>query len=294
MFLKRAHFTAIPLAVFMLLYSCTAIPQTITGNERYENLSLSNTQVRHIHSQNTGEDYRLYIDIPADYYDNPHKQYPLIILLDADYSFPITKLIAEHLSDRKRIQTPFIVGLAYDGPLHYQLNRTRDYTPTFVASGGYGPQYQKVSGGGPKFALFIQHELFPYLQSTFHLSKQSTLVGHSYGGLFASWLSLVKPELFSSYIIVSPSLWYDRPMIFNLQKKILGIKHPRKSPALFFAIGAKENLGSYKMISDLNQFTKIYQKEKQKYRYQIFPFEDHDTIFPTALSQGLLYLYGNK
>lgn len=174
--------------------------------QRFESVVLSNTQVRKMHSEITKENYHIYVNIPAHYYDEPKNTYPSLFMLDADYSFALAKQISEHLSDRSHMPEAFVFGIAYDGPSNYRLNRTRDDTPTYVVDGGYGREFQKHSGGGPAFTAFLEKELVPYLQKHFRLSAQKVLVGHSYGGLLASWTMLAKPQIFSGYIIVSPSL----------------------------------------------------------------------------------------
>ncbi|MDF1761686.1 MAG: alpha/beta hydrolase-fold protein [Coxiellaceae bacterium] len=273
----------------LLLSSFAAASNVVSDVERYEAITLPDTQVRHIHSRFTHQNYKIYISIPVGYYQNIHKHYASIFLLDADYSFPIAKGITEHLSDRHRTSDRIIFGIAYDGPLQYKLNRTRDYTPTHVATGGYGKQYQAVSGGGPAFMKFIQKELIPYLSHNYRLSSERTLVGHSYGGLFAAWVLLNHPNVFSNYIIVSPSLWYDHHKLMNQENRLLKNKHAKPVHA-FFGIGSKENAGSYKMIDDLNAFTAKLLKQHKKnlsVKTVVFSGEDHDTVFPVAFTRGL-------
>lgn len=260
---------------------------------RYESLTIPNTEIRYIDSTNTHESYRIYVSIPAEYYTHPHKKYPAIFLLDADYSFPIVTAITNHLSDRNRIPAMFVFGIAYAGAPAYELHRTQDYTPTYVADGGYGAEYQKVSGGAPKFAAFLQAELIPYLNQSFHLNGQRTLVGHSFGGLFGSWSMLNNPALFNSYIIISPSLWYDNNYMFSYENNYAK-SHSKLPVNAFFAIGDKENEGDFKMVDSLNSYIKTLQQQKFKEfnsNYMILPNEDHDMIFPDAFTQGVMYLY---
>lgn len=149
--------------IFGLLVANTAF----TKSAQIQTVVLPNTQIRKIHSKFTGQDYRIYVNIPATYGANSSKKYPSLFMLDADYSFALAKQITEHLSDRNRIPETFVFGIAYDDPSKYRLNRTRDYTPTHVLGGGYGPEFEKHSGGGPKFADFIEKELIPFLKKNF-------------------------------------------------------------------------------------------------------------------------------
>lgn len=126
-------------------------------------------------SQSNGVDYNLYIHLPKNY-GGSSKHYPIIYLLDADYSFLLAKQIIEHLSDRNRIEEYIIVGIAY-ADFEYKKNRTRDYTPSYVSDGGYGPEYQKYSGGANKFYQFISKELMPYMSKHYRITKNTTFVG---------------------------------------------------------------------------------------------------------------------
>ena len=92
---------------------------------------LHHTLIKEFPSKINGVKYNLYISLPKEYTAN-NKVYPIIYLLDADYSFALAKQISEHLSDRNRINNSIIVGIAYANPNEYKKNRTRDYTPSYV------------------------------------------------------------------------------------------------------------------------------------------------------------------
>lgn len=125
------------------------------------NFFLSNAVVQDLQSKVNGIRYKLYINFPKDY-NTGVTYYPVVYVLDADYSFALAKQIGEHLSDRNRIKEFILVGIAYSNAEEYKKNRTRDYTPSYVPYGGYGSEYQKYSGGAEKFYQFIQTELIPY------------------------------------------------------------------------------------------------------------------------------------
>jgi len=257
--------------------------------------TLPNTEVRHLDSQAVGIKYKLYISLPNDY-STSDKAYPVVYLLDADYSFAIARNIVEHLSDRKNLPKFILVGIAYENPANYKLNRTRDYTPIFVADGGYGAEYQKVSGGAPRFRQFLQTELLPYMQSHYRVQATSILAGHSFGGLFATWVALTTPSLFSGYISISPSLWYGEHYIFKVLDRYSA--SVQQEPAkLFLAIGSEENGGDYKMVDDLQKFAQQLEKSKpspEQLTLKILAGDNHNTLFPGAFTQGLLYLQGQK
>jgi predicted alpha/beta superfamily hydrolase len=269
--------------LFVLLLSSCKIFST-------EKVELPQTEVRHLQSRNNGVHYRLYIALPSTF--DARKSYPCVLLLDADYSFPLAKQIGDHLSERKKIAEIIYVGIAYDGPPNYKLSRTRDYTPTFVATGGYGPEFQNHSGGAEKFCLFIRDELIPFLKIQFQVTS-STLVGHSFGGLFVLWASIQKNAPFDSVISVSPSLWYDHGFLLKWVKRNRAKLVFSNQIRISMWIGDKENQNENKMVDDLNKFYSLIKAIPNVLASSaVLKEEDHDSVFPSALSKGLRQLFG--
>ncbi len=249
-------------------------------------LSLPDTEVRFLTAKANGIPYKLYVSLPPGYATSG-KSYPVLYLLDADYSFPIARGIVQHMSDRSRLRQIILVGVAYDGPERYRLNRTRDYTPKFAPDGGYGPEYQKVSGGGPKFLAFLRDELIPWVDKTYRtIPGDRGISGHSYGGLFANWVLLTAPGTFSRYIIVSPSLWYSGRFMFDLEKHAAAGKGAR----VYLAVGGREGNAQRDMVQDLVQMAKAL-NARYAVKHEVFDDEHHDSVFPTAVSRGIRFTF---
>ncbi|MBN9228015.1 MULTISPECIES: alpha/beta hydrolase [Legionella] len=288
----------IMLTLFILISSLSlmaaaSISTKIQSNpleEKYTNtFSLHHTLTKEFPSKINGIKYNLYISLPKEY-DSNKKDYPTIYLLDADYSFALAKQISEHLSDRNRINDSIIVGIAYANPNEYKKNRTRDYTPSYVGSGGYGAEYQKYSGGAESFYRFIHSELIPYLHQIYRVNKTATFVGHSYGGLFGVYLLVYHPGIFNRYIIVSPSLWYDNHLVLKAAQKKRNF-NLEENTRVCFIIGDQENKGDYQMIDDLKLLNEIIMSKPHRNlstAFNVLNNMDHDTVFPGALSLGLL------
>ncbi|HEX9083457.1 MAG TPA: hypothetical protein VF836_01865 [Gemmatimonadaceae bacterium] len=121
-------------------------------------LVAARTEVRTLTSKANGVTYTLYVSLPHGY-GQPGKTFPVVYLPDANYSFFIARNITDHLSERNDLREFILVGIGYDTPKldtfawqseSYHYNRTGDHTPKFLPTGGYGPEMQKVSGGGPQ------------------------------------------------------------------------------------------------------------------------------------------------
>lgn len=174
-------------------------------------------------------------------------------MLDVDYSFALARNTIEHLSDRQRIRPAIVTGIAYAVPSNCRLNHTRDYTPYFVKHGGYGDEYQAVSGGAPQFKQFFEQELIPFIDQHFRSSGKRYLVGHSFGGLFASRVAVTYPTLFNGYFIVSPSLWYaDKRLLNSISNELT----PPLSADLFLAVDDNEINRVHDMVADIKKYSR--------------------------------------
>jgi uncharacterized protein len=257
---------------------------------------LLGTEVQDIHSKTNGVDYRVYVSLPRDY-DKQKSSYPIVYLLDADYTFSLVQNIAWFLADENELEPMILVGIAYPGvaqekhgPL-FKMNRTRDYTPTRIATGGYGAEFQKHSGGADKFLDFIRDELIPQMETKYRVAPHDrTLVGMSFGGLLASYALCTRSNTFQRLLIISPSLWYD--------KRSVQLPNTRDLPAkVFFCVGGEETKakGANDMVSDLQSFVgKLKAKKFPSFecRLWVAPDESHHSVPPAAVMRGMRWLFG--
>lgn len=279
--------------VIVLLILCVFIKTS--GQEGVEgqfHYTMPNTEIRYLSSNVNQVDYKLYISYPESYRDSTSTKYPVLYLLDADYSFAIAKNITDHLAQRGHLKEMIIIGIAYAGPDNYRVNRTRDYTPVNSIENVWFSEIQKkYSGGGPEFSAFIEKELIPFVDNAFRTTGFRALTGHSYGGLFSSWLLFTNPHLFTGYIIVSPSLWYHDKMMFRLEDGLEGVSGMKK---IYCAVGDREVNDQWNMPMDLRHFVEVLKNKNNpniQVQLKVGDNETHNSIFPTALSNGLRFVF---
>ncbi len=256
--------------------------------------TIPDTQVHTLHSKFNGVTYELLVALPSGYRTSG-TTYPVVYMLDADYSFALVRNIVEHFVDRGDLPPMILVAIAYPGAASnreiYRLNRTRDYTPVFAPDGGYGTQYQKVSGGGGKFKSFISRELFAFMARHYRADPADrTLIGHSFGGLFATYVLLREPALFTRYIIVSPSLWYANRIAFTMEETAAA-SGTRPRARVFLGVGQLENS---QMPGDLKTLYNRLQSPKYpdlKVSMRVFEHERHNSVFPGAVTTGLQTIF---
>ncbi|MGA9827671.1 MAG: alpha/beta hydrolase-fold protein [Rhodanobacteraceae bacterium] len=263
---------------------------------------LPNTEVTTLTSRRNGHEYVLYISLPRDYATHPERRYPVIYTLDADYAFPLVTTICGHFADRGDVPALIVVGIAYPGGIadidSYHRNRTRDYTPTHTLKGGYGRKIQTLSGGGPAFLKFITGELLPYVESHYRADpKNRTLVGHSYGGLFGTYVLLTQPKAFRNYVLVSPSLWYDDKVALRMEAAYARV-HDDLPARVYFVVGSYENQPQHgrAMVDDMREL--LNRLQRRGYPHfdgvgRVLDRETHNSIFPAGVTRGLRVVLGN-
>lgn len=282
-------------ASFCLLAGCSSVDRPYTLND---------TQVIDYTAPDSGHAYTFYVSLPKDYDKRTSEHFPVIVLLDADYSFALTRNVMRMWGDRHLSREAIIVGIAYPGAADntdiYHRMRTRDYTPSYTLENGYGPEVQKLSGGGPAFLKLLAGGILPEIDKRYRTEPgDRMLVGNSFGGLFATYALVTRPDLFRRYLIVSPSLWYDNRMIFGAAKSFIAT-HRELPVKVFWSVGSEENQpppSGSPMVDYLKEFaTLMSNAHLSGYESEVMVFdnETHHSVFPAALSRGLRSLYGFK
>lgn len=264
--------------------------------------ALPDTEVRDIRAQALQRDYQLFVALP-DSYREDGKRYPVVFVVDADYSFAVVRNIAQRLAKHAGMEEVIVVGLSYargDGGVY---SRRRDYTPTTPRKHDYRsdmPGRQPAFGEAAGYAKFISSEVFPLIASQYRANMgRKIFVGHSYGSLLGLQIMLTEPRTFEHYILGSPSLWYDAGVMFD-HEQAYARTHKDLPASVFFGIGGLERLPAGKkrsrseedadMVADLQEFNQKLKSHKfagLTTRVRVFDDEDHASVFPMVLTHGL-------
>jgi len=95
-------------------------------------------------------------------------------------------------------------------------------------------------GGAPNLLAFIRDELQPWVRANYRVDPDdATFFGHSFGGLFATYALVTRPDTFTRYGIGSPSLWWHGGTAFDLEAEYAA-NHDDLSVKVFFSIGEHE------------------------------------------------------
>jgi uncharacterized protein len=216
------------------------------------------------------EERTLNVYLPEGY--SPDSTYPVIYLLDGswdeDFLHVAGLLQFSNFPWLGWVRPSILVGIA-------NTDRKRDFTyPTTI-------EEDKVkfptTGGSGAFITFMETEVKPFINSTYKTTGETTLIGQSLGGLLVSQIVLRQPDMYTHYVIVSPSLWWDGGSLLRDAQTALPV-----GCRVHVAVG-KEGAG---MVKPAKELVKVMQKGAPNpglVTFDYLPEEDHATILHEAL-----------
>jgi predicted alpha/beta superfamily hydrolase len=213
-----------------------------------------------------GEDRIIFVRTPATYERNGLR-YPVLYLTDAEAQMDHTITTIDFLARNGRMPEMIVVGIS-------NTDRTRDLTPTNgTMSNPEGRPFRfPTSGGADKFLKFIETELIPSIESDYRTQPYRIFAGHSFGGLFALHTLLTRPEVFNSYIAVSPTFPWDNGFP---QREAEAFFKERKEldRSLYFTMS---NEGE-EMVGGFDRFKKTLSKQApRRFVWDAMYMEDED------------------
>ncbi len=232
------------------------------------------------------ESRTLNIYLPEGYSPDSAATYPVIYLLDgsADEDFIHVSGLVQYLSFPwiNAVPKSIVVGIA-------NVDRRRDFT--YPSKNPEDLKLCPTSGSSEKFIAFLEKEVQPYIQKNYKTNSEKTLIGESLGGLLATEILLKKPSLFNNYIIISPSLWWDKESLLTDAKAMLdkNLKNPVK---VYVSVGTEGK----QMQDDAAKLSEILSSisdsdSKIKSFYVPMPDENHGTIMHRSVYKAFELLY---
>lgn len=252
-----------------------------------------------VRSSPGAREYEIMVARPRAYAKSDGR-HPVLYVLDANGMFPLAVEIARFLMFEPLKEEPVIVGIGYPVGRYWNTlaDRFQDFTPTpdpdFVRELAERFEFTpKGSGGAGAFLSFISSELIPTVESRYRIdSRRRALHGYSLGGLFATYVLFKQPELFQSYIIGAPSLWWDRDAAWNLVRSYAN--GHRQLPAKVFLMVGSLDANHAAIVGRLGDELQARKCGGLVWRMEYFENETHDSAIPLTLSRGLRWLYGNS
>ncbi len=253
-----------------------------------------------IYSKVLEESRQFYVQLPEDYDREDTKKYPVVYILDGDVLLPTLSIVQDYYSGGFTPEM-ILVGISNAENRTRDLTTSKDEQPVRIQS-------TTQNGEGNNFVRFIQEELIPIVESKYRVTSYRTLIGHSYGGLFAMHVLIHYPDLFDNYIAIDPSLDWDNRQLLSEAKEILPfVDYSNKS--LFISLNGQLHMQKPEMtianvMKDSTDFTsfsranlafsdliKEHADNGLAYEWKFYPRDLHGTIPFPSMMDGLISVF---
>ncbi len=196
-----------------------------------------------------GHTYRIQVAIPVS--PPPAKGFPVLYVTDGDGYFGTFAFASRLRAMSGELEPAVVVGIGYPEAeasfMTAMSRRNYDLTPTDTDE-QTRQMLAKATGsksefaGADAFLKVIESEIKPRVAQIVSVDPdRTTLFGHSLGGLFALHTLFTHPDAFRTYLVLSPSIWWDHRVVLKNEAAFLRLVSERKTaPRIYIAVGGLE------------------------------------------------------
>lgn len=252
---------------------------------------LEDTEHWQIDSEYTNYLYDIKVSIPTS--APPKEGFPIYYVLDGNWYFQLARDVVKLQSQnapKTLIAPSIVVGIGHSGKEDVaRKRRFLDFTPeaeAYIYPKRLNGKDIGKHGGAEQFLAFLEKELMPRVQKRYQINLQKqALFGHSLSGLFVIWALFKKSNLFSCYLSISPSAWWNEYELYKEAENFVRFPKNLHYKKLFISAGSKEGF----MVEDANH---LYTALKESVKTEIFIAQDenHASVVPSVLSRAFRYL----
>jgi len=281
------------LVVFIIFFfQQFTMAQTDQKNQFLQNVGTLDS----IYSESLKEYREIYVQLPDNYSPTSNQKYPVVFILDGEVFLPTVHNFQSFYSGGFTPEM-VLIGISNNN------NRMRDLTTSKITE-MYGMPFEQENGEAANFANFIEDELIPFIENKYPVTNFRTLIGHSYGGLFTVYSLIHRPQLFSNYLAIDPSLdWDGQRLLAEAQDKFASESYTGKS--LFMSLGRNLHMQNSKVtidnvMEDTSDFTlfarsnisfsdlvRQHEKNGLVFDWKFYPNDIHGTITFPSIMDGL-------
>jgi uncharacterized protein len=260
-----------------------------------EAVTLPASELRTLHATSTQTDYHIYVALPESYFSSDTTYYPVVYILDGNWLFAM--LVQAYRMMRfltQEVQEAVFIGIGYpfDSYNDVAARRFIDLTPTRVEpiEEQFGARFgQPVrTGGAQAFLRALTDEIIPFVEANYRAGRERMFAGYSLGSLFGCYVLLHEPQLFQSYLIGSPSLWWDNEVAFGYEERYAS-NHQSLPARVFLSAGALEGT----LTTSVQRLAAALTQRRYpdlELTVHVLEAETHFSGIPATLSRGLRLL----
>lgn len=246
-----------------------------------------------IESKKLSQEREILIYTPVDYDWRVNESFNVIYVFDSQSRefFDYTSSMISFLTDNTK--SYIVVGITspYNEKLDYARNN--DLLPILETKDSKD-RYGKYSGNADNFFAFVSDEIIPFIDLNYRTLNNRIAVGHSLSASFVLNSFIKNPNLFSSYIAISPNLAYDKDKLAN---ELANFDYSKiEKPTYLYLSNANEGIDYWKEWKPARE--KVYSFFKQELKnnnlkVQINEFSEynHWSTFPPSLKKGLDFYF---
>ena len=275
----------------------------ISNAQQFKSATVENGVRIDFNSRIMAEDRTIWIKVPASYNEQSSltQTYPVMYVLDGKTAFfPLTGVVS-FMSEKEHVnyQIPEMIIVGVDTE-----KRFRDLTPNASTRQPNGEEAKtpeqklmmRESGGGTTFLKFLKEEVFTYVEKNYRTNPYRIYVGHSLGGLTATYTFLNHPDLFNAAISIDPSLWWDSAKYVNEAPEVLRKMPTDKMRKYYVSVIDSSNYGGglrfhSKAIFNIGKAMEKASLKNLQYKVDYIPNTDHSSIPMLSWYNGLLFIF---
>lgn len=268
-------------SILIIIFCISAVKAQTSVNQSSKS-ELTIGEIVTIDSKILSESRMLNIYLPEGYKVSDTLKYPVIYVLDGSLYEDFIHIVGlvQFFNLQMNMPKTIVVGIA-------NIDRKRDFT--FPTTDRKLKKDFPTTGGSRKFIDFLEHEVQPFINANYATNAKKMLIGQSLGGLLATEILFKIPTLFTDYIIVSPSLWWDNESLLKDAKMFLGA-HKKMPVNVYVSVGTEGDVMEREAKS-LAELLKNSGQQNMKVEFQFLPKENHATILHQSINDTFKLMF---
>lgn len=217
-------------------------------------------------------------------YSKGDARYPVLYVIDGglDQDFQHLSGLAQLATINASFDELIVVGIRTQNRIQELCQKQLD------------PRYLELVpsiGKSDEFMSYISDEVLPSIEKRYRTGKRRAVVGESLGGLFVAEVFLRRPTMFTDYISISPSLWWDDRALAKASPDLLA-KHDQTPRKIYFSMANEGGTMQAGLDSVMEAIRSKKDSKIEMFYVDRSKTEIHSTIYHPATHDALLKLFG--
>ncbi|MDW3192876.1 MAG: alpha/beta hydrolase-fold protein [Cytophagales bacterium] len=241
-------------------------------------------------SEVLNEQRDLLISLPNNYDRNIH-QYPVILVLDGEYLFELTRSIVNIKSSRNEMPESIVIGIPNTADGRYDMAMEL----RFPDGGGF---FGDADGAKINdYLSFLAQEVVPFIENRYRVNHHQTIIGMSptFGPVLQSFWD--EPDLFNAHIVLAAEVSLTTSSGETVKEKLLkAIQDTDRQQGAIYIGKAGDDLkrrpeAERLAYAELNEKLENTANPNINYRIEILEEENHYGMAIAGIEHGLENIY---